>query len=189
MSASEVQDLLERLGNLLRMEMRAFGLRYGLQPTQIEALAYLTQCNRYSDTPQAVGEFLGLTKGTVSQSLIVLEKKGLLRKQLDGKDKRVIHLIPTAKGRKLIASGVPSKGLEKALASQPAQRVSELAEALRSLLRGLQHHNQRKTFAACHTCRFNERHHAGYVCGLTGEPLSVREVHLICREHQYPASR
>nr|MBA3613554.1 MarR family transcriptional regulator [Nitrospirales bacterium] len=71
MSAQEANDVLERLTNLQRMEARAFGLRYGLQPVQMEALTYLTQCNRYSNTPQAVAEYLGLTKGTVSQSLQV----------------------------------------------------------------------------------------------------------------------
>ena len=80
MNVHDSQDLLERLNNLLRMEMRAFGLSYGLLPVQIEALTYLTRCNRYSDTPQAVTEYLGLTKGTVSQSLKVLEQKGFFGK-------------------------------------------------------------------------------------------------------------
>jgi len=164
------------------MEMRTFGLRYGLQPVQIEALTYLTQCNRYSDTPQAVTEYLGLTKGTVSQSLKVLEQKGLLRKQQDQQDKRIVHLTPTTKGKRLIEQSIPAKGLEAALETAHSFNVRELKE----VLRGMQHHNKRKTFAACHTCRFNEQHREGYVCGLTQEPLSRQEIQLICREHQYP---
>ena len=186
MSIRELHDIMERLSNLLRMEMRGFGLKYGLQPVQIEALTYVTQCNRYSDTPQAVGEYLGLTKGTVSQSLKVLEKKGFLRKQQDRQDKRIVHLTPTVKGKKLIQQSFPAEGLEAALKMISSVKVRELEEVLRLTLRGMQHHNKRKTFAACHTCRFNEQHVKGAVCGLTQEPLSVQEIQLICREHQYP---
>ena len=187
MNVHDGQDLLERLNNLLRMEVRTFGLKYGLQPVQIEALTYLTRCNRYSDTPQAVTEFLGLTKGTVSQSLKVLEEKGLLRKQQDRDDKRITHLAVTAKGRKLIEQAFPAKSLEAALAKTNSVQGKKLEETLRSLLHEMQQQHGRKTFAACHTCRFNERQKKGYVCGLTKESLSERDIQLICREHEYPA--
>ena len=162
-----------------------FGVKHGLQPVQVEALTYLTHCNRYSDTPQAVTEYLGLTKGTVSQSLKVLERKGLLRKQQDTQDKRIVHLAPTTKGKKLIHA-IPVKGLEPSLAMMGSEKVQNLVDILRTTLRGIQRHNNHKTFAACHTCRFNEHHREGYVCGLTHEPLHVQEIRLICREHEYP---
>ena len=69
------QQLLERLAGLLRSESRKLLSEYGLQPVQFEALHYLSNCNRYSDTPMAVTEYLGQTKGSVSQTLKVLEKK------------------------------------------------------------------------------------------------------------------
>jgi len=187
MNVRGVQDLLERLNNLLRIEVRTLGLKYGLQPVQIEALAYLIRCNRYSDTPQAVTEYLGLTKGTGSQSLKVLAQKGFLQKQQDTKDKRITHLSPTTKGRKLIDQSFPAQSLASALATTRSLLVEELESALRSILREMQRINDRKTFAACHTCRFNEHHVNAYVCGLTQEPLSKRDVQLICREHEYPS--
>ena len=187
-SIQDIQDILERLTNLLRIEIRTFGLKHGLQPVQIEALAYLTQCNRYSDTPQAVTEFLGLTKGTVSQSLKILEEKDLLKKQHDTEDKRIIHLIPTARGKKLIHLSITEKGLAKALKEIKPRHFHELEENLRSILRGLQQQNNQKTFATCHTCRFNEHHPEGYLCGLTQETLTKKDIQLICREHEYPSA-
>jgi DNA-binding MarR family transcriptional regulator len=186
MSLPEVNDVLERLCNLLRMETRAFGLKHGLQPVQLEALAFLTQCNRYSDTPQAVGEYLGLTKGTVSQSLKVLEQKGLLRKQPDKQDKRMVHLTPTVKGRNLVRTAIADKNLAPSLAKTNALKIDELTSVLQSTLREMQQVNKRKAFAACHTCRFNEHEEKGYVCGLTHETLSAQDIQLICREHEYP---
>lgn len=73
MSAIALYDYLERLTSLMRAWSREQPLVAELQPVQLSALHYLARCNRYSDTPLGVTEYLGLTKGTVSQSLKVLE--------------------------------------------------------------------------------------------------------------------
>ena len=182
----QVHDLIERLGNLVRADVRAVCNEYGMRPVQLEALRFLTQCNRYSDTPQAVTEFLGLTKGTVSQTLKVLEQKGLLRKQGDAADKRLVHLKPTAKGRRLVERGVPAASLVHGLEGLAGTESQQLEDGLRLVLRSMQEANGFRTFAPCHTCRFNHGQDGGYFCGLTREPLSDRDVLLICREHQYP---
>lgn len=183
---SAVHDLIERLGNLVRADVRAACHVLGVRPVQIEALHYLTQCNRYSDTPQAVTEYLGLTKGTVSQTLNVLADKGLLRKHSDTNDKRLVHLKPTAKGRRLVERVVPSGLLSMGIDNLSRSERQVTLEALRLLLRTIQKANGLKTFAACHTCRFNRKIDGGRFCELTQEPLSEDDVALICREHQYP---
>jgi DNA-binding MarR family transcriptional regulator len=182
----EVHDLIERLGNLVRADVRATCHTYGVRPVQLEALSFLTQCNRYSDTPQAVAEFLGLTKGTVSQTLKVLEEKGLLRKQGDANDKRLVHLKPTAKGRRLVERAVPAESLTLGIEKLSMSERQATVEALRILLRLVQKANDLKTFAPCHTCRFNQKREGDYLCELTQEPLAERDVTLLCREHQYP---
>lgn len=99
--------LIERLTGLIRQETRETGIRAGLQPVQFNALVYLAQCNRYSDTPIAVSEYLGLTKGTVSQTLKLLEIKGFIEKQRDVQDKRRIHLKLTETGVTLVSDAYP----------------------------------------------------------------------------------
>ena len=34
-----------------------------------------SKANRYSNTPQALADYLGLTKGTVSQTLLLLDRR------------------------------------------------------------------------------------------------------------------
>src|SRR5690606_31089029 len=104
MAHDRVRDLLERLGTLLRAEDRKLGAERGLQPIHLQVLRYLSACNRYSDTPGAVGEYFGLTKGTVSQSLLLLEDRGLLRRVPDEHDGRLVHLKLTARGRSAAVS-------------------------------------------------------------------------------------
>ncbi|MEN8130802.1 MAG: MarR family winged helix-turn-helix transcriptional regulator [Pseudomonadota bacterium] len=183
-----VHDLIERLGNLVRADVRAVCNEYGMRPAQLEALGFLTQCNHYSDTPQAVAEFLGLTKGTVSQTLKVLEQKGLLRKRGDARDKRLVHLKPTAKGRRMVEHTVPAESLTCGLEKLSKSESQLTVRALRVLLRSVQKANGLRTFAPCHTCRFNQRRDGGYFCGLTHEPLEEHDVALLCREHQYPVA-
>ena len=179
-------DLIERLCNLVRADVRAVCNEHGMRPVQLEALGFLTQCNRYSDTPQAVAEFLGLTKGTVSQTLKVLEKKGLLRKQSDNRDKRLVHLKPTARGRRLVEHTVPAEALTLGIEKLTRSESRVTVESLRTLLRSVQLANDLKTFAPCDTCRFNQKREGGYFCELTQESLSEQDIALLCREHQYP---
>ena len=177
-------DLIERLCNLVRSDMRAVCHRNNVRPVQLEALEFLTRCNRYSDTPQAVAEFLGLTKGTVSQTLNVLENKGLLRKLGDAHDKRLVHLKPTAEGRRLVELAVPAAVLMEGIERMSVPEARATVESLRRLLHSVQQANELKTFAPCKTCRFNQQRGRSYFCELTREPLSDQDIELLCREHQ-----
>ncbi|VFT59634.1 putative transcriptional regulator [Pseudomonas aeruginosa] len=108
MSAIALYDYLERLTSLMRAWSREQPLVAELQPVQLSALHYLARCNRYSDTPLGVTEYLGLTKGTVSQSLKVLEGRGLISKLPDARDRRSVHLRLTDAGRALIEAVIPA---------------------------------------------------------------------------------
>lgn len=185
----ESHDLIERLCNLVRADVRTICNEYGMRPVQLEALGFLTQCNRYSDTPQAVAEYLGLTKGTVSQTLKVLEKKGLLRKYSDAGDKRLVHLKPTASGRRLVKRAVPAPALMLGIEKLSNSEREVTVESLKVLLHSVQQANDLKTFAPCNTCRFNQKREGGFFCELTQEPLAAQDIVLLCREHQYPIAK
>ena len=49
-------ELVERLGNLMRSELRKAGSDESLQPVHLQAMIYLARANRYSNTPQALAE-------------------------------------------------------------------------------------------------------------------------------------
>ena len=70
----EIAWPLERLTRL----MRAGEHEGGLNPAQWEALRYLSRANRFSNSPIALTRFLGSTKGTISQTIKALERKGFI---------------------------------------------------------------------------------------------------------------
>jgi DNA-binding MarR family transcriptional regulator len=177
-------DTVERLGNLLRVSLRQAGVAQGLQPIHLQALLYLNEANRYSNTPQALAEYLGLTKGTVSQSLLLLARRRLIARHADEKDGRVVRLTLTDKGKEVLKDLGLSNAWRDALQAASPARLSSATKVLKEALATLQTKNGYRSFGVCVTCRHNL--HIGprsYVCGLTKEKLSSREVSKICREH------
>ncbi len=177
-----VHELLERIGNVLRAEAR--GVDGALQPVQVQALAYLARANRYSNTPAALAEYLGITRGTVSQTVGVLERKGLLARTPDPKDGRKSHLRPTPAGQRLLREAVPAPALREALGEDAA---AALASQLTALLAGLQRQRGGRAFGVCASCRHLRREADGTRCGLTGEPLRAEDTQQLCREHAAPS--
>ncbi|WP_125778737.1 MarR family winged helix-turn-helix transcriptional regulator [Pseudoalteromonas rubra] len=178
----ELYNLIERLANLLRHETRQTGLAMGLQPVQQEALYYLSICNRYSDTLLAVTDYLGLTKGTVSQTLKVLETKGLIEKVKDSEDKRITHLKVTEAGRTFLTQTCPPQQFSEVACKLSAQTQGTLQEALTEMLHQYQQRSGRNGFGVCRQCKYNQSSQGRFVCGLTKESLSVQDTKQICRE-------
>ncbi len=170
---------------MLDSEARLAGSDYNLQPIQLNALHFLKRANRYSNTPQGVTEYLGLTKGTVSQTLTTLESKGFINKTPDKKDGRVVHLDVTRSGRKLLEKAVPSPSMRNAWKELPHQEQNQLVEDLKRLLVEMQKMNGMKAFGVCGTCRFNRKiGEKKFFCELTEENLSQKDTDLLCREYQ-----
>ena len=187
MKTDLIYEYLERIANLLRTDTRKSGLIKGLQPVQLEALHYLSNCNRYSNTPAAVADYLGLTKGTVSQTLGVLENAGMIEKLPDFKDRRVGHLQLTELGKSLIGELIPPKTLQAALTLISEADKNLILDALRRILRAMQQANQLRTFGVCKTCRHHRLEEDDlHRCGLTGEVLQDVDIEKICREHEAP---
>lgn len=102
-----VFDVIERMAALIRSEERKKCTEFGLQTVHLQALDYLSRCNKYSDTPAALTNYLGMTRGTVSQTLLLLEKKGYIKKTTDTSDRRVIHLSLLPEGNNILTKARP----------------------------------------------------------------------------------
>jgi MarR family transcriptional regulator, negative regulator of the multidrug operon emrRAB len=175
-SKSQSGYLIERLSALHRSLLRKFAAEEGLQFVHIEILQYLSICNHYSDTTQAISEFLGQTKGSLSQSLSHLESHSYLKRSQDKRDKRIFHLILLAKGLAVC---------ERLSESVQAPETPMQDPGFELMLRRLQIKNKLQGFGICSTCIHNQNPGKNlFVCGLTGEKLTVADTEKICREHQ-----
>lgn len=184
--AQRVIVLLDRLGRLTRELQFADGLN----PAQWEALRFLAQANKYSRSPTALADYLGATKGTVSQTLIALESKGLITRCKKTEDRRQVDLCLTDAGQAMLGKD-PMQTLEQATLEIADELGAEMVKGLSRLLHDLQTRNQINEFGVCQDCSLfcvnsqaalaalDVKPEAG-TCGNTGETIDTAEKTKIC---------
>lgn len=175
--------LIERISTLLRSEERKRFSAMGLQPIHAQVLEYISQCNQHSDTPVVVAEYLGLTKGTVSQSIQVLKRKGYIDKRSDPADGRIVHLSLTTAGEELLQQMQPLSLFSKVEKDIAEYNYTSLNEGLNATLAALQKANHSRSFGICNTCSYFSQLDNHYQCQLTMLPLSQSDANKICCEH------
>jgi MarR family transcriptional regulator, negative regulator of the multidrug operon emrRAB len=178
-----VFDVIERMSALIRSEERKKCTEFGLQSVHLQVLDYLSRCNKYSDTPAALTNYLGMTRGTVSQTLLLLEKKGYLKKTMDTTDRRVIHLSLLPEGEEILAKARPVELFDQATQLLQRDELPRHDETLATVLTALQKSNKSHSFGLCKTCQFFTLTSEGFLCGLTKEPLTEEDSGKICQEH------
>ena len=175
---------IERLARLIRAREHD----QDLNPAQREALRFLARANRFSNSPGALSRYLGATKGTVSQTLMALARKGYITKAAREGSVKSVSLTLTEKGR-------------EALSRDPWASLAQAAEDLggktrRRMRRGLEDLLERELaraglarFGVCSTCRcFRERGRDGdargpHLCMAFEEALTREDASLICVDH------
>ena len=162
--------------------MRAGDFGTGLNPAQWEALRYLLRANRFSKTPAALADYLNATRGTVSQTLIALEEKGLIEKTKSEKDARSFSLTLTEEGRKMLtrdSEGALARDIDR------AGKAAAIASALEAALGLAIRRRGGREFGACKTCRHFRRgtgapgFHLNR-CAHFDEPLTAQDAEAIC---------
>lgn len=187
-AALEAAHLIDRLDRLARSG-EASG---DLNPAQWEALRFVSRANRFSRTPAALAEYLGSTRGTVSQTLIALEQKGCITRQESPRDRRSIMLALTSAGQHMLRDD-PLRGLASDLAKSAPERLEDIVDMLRSTLRTMLMRNGGRPFGACYTCRHfssggGSSSRAPHNCTLLNEALSESDSRAICIEQEPTAA-
>ena len=178
-------ELVERLGHMMRSELRKSASDESLQPVHLQALVYLSKANRYSNTPQALADYLGLTKGTVSQTLLLLDRRGLIERFEDDIDRRVVRLRLSSAGERLLYESQPALAWQNATRNISPNRIRNAVSALREALETLQEDNEGTMFGDCQTCSYCQKlSQRIYRCGRMGDRLSGPETRRICRIYQ-----
>ena len=175
-------ELIERLARVVANE----GHAYGLKPAQWGALRYLSRANRFSRTPGALTAYLGSTKGTVSQTVMSLERAGLVEKTANPGDGRSVRLALTAAGAALLEKDGIAK-LRQAVDALPEETREGLEAGLEALLSERIAAGGGRPFGVCRSCR----HFAGDVeglgrhfCQLLRQPLADTDAEHICFEQE-----
>jgi DNA-binding MarR family transcriptional regulator len=176
-NAADVSAQLERLARLTR----AASYVSGLNPAQWDALRYIARTNRFSNSPKALTQYLATTKGTVSQTLASLVKKGLLTKIIRAGNNRSVALTLTELGKTTLRDD-PLLHLEHAIDNLSGKTKRRFARGTAELLDMERQRQNQPGFGTCQNCRYHREDGQIHKCMLMGEELSVAETKLLCVE-------
>jgi len=152
----------------------------GLNPTQAAALDYLSRANRFSRSPTQVSDYLSATRGTVSQTLKALARKGLIVERRSAADKRSISYDVTTAGP---AALTQQDTLDTTLTSLSDREAKLFADALHKILKDVLDRRGGRQFGLCKTCKHHGRKGKSAHCLLLDTPLKPAEASQICYEH------
>ena len=176
----ELVDRLSRIAHTLQFSQ-------GLNPAQWEALRFVARANRMSCSPGALADFMGSTKGTVSQTLKALEAKGLVERSRTPGDLRGVRVSITAAGRQTLESD-PLGAIHDALAPCSESEQAALVKGMERLLDTVQQSQGISEFGPCLECRHyrpeacSETNSVGCRCAVSGELFSALEIDRICAD-------
>lgn len=172
-----VREMLDRIARIT-----ASGDWAGdINPTQRAALSYLNNANRFSRSPSQVADYLSATRGTVSQTLKALARKGLVQEVRSAFDKRTISYDVTEAGH--AALNVKTT-IDNALGQLSETSLNSLSDQLSEVIRQALLARGGRSFGICRTCRHHRADTAGAFCLLLNEPLLPAETDQICHEHE-----
>ena len=170
----------------------AHGLQYasGLNPAQWEALRFIARANRFSRSPGAIARYMGITRGTVSQTLIALESKGYIARSRCDVDRRAVAIELTDTGRSLISDD-PLCLVLRAADALSCEAQGQLAEGLEGLVRAVQAAKGMPEIGPCMNCvHFRpgaaDDPEAACHCALNDAMLSLEETGRLCVEFKAP---
>ena len=181
-----VAELVEQLGRCAYSEAFAAGLN----PAQWAALRYFDRANRFSRTVSAFAQYHGTTRGTASQTIRSLVRKGYLLRLPAKHDQRSFRLDLTDTARQALDSD-PFGEFVSAASTLPAAQCSALAKGLRAILDQVLEKRAQQPFGVCTSCEHlcaldGEREGGcGHHCRLQDELLAHQELGRICVDHRY----
>ncbi|MGH6839772.1 MAG: MarR family winged helix-turn-helix transcriptional regulator [Methylocella sp.] len=180
-------DGLERLASVMRADVRRSAAPRGLNPAQ-DAILRLLLARPAGVRMSALAGHLGVRQPTVTDSVIALERKGLVCRQADPMDARAVVVtgMPNARPRKV--PDCPSH-TAAALADLSEAEQASLLKTLIKLIRSLQLRQAIPPQRLCVTCKYfrpnvHPRPEAPHHCAYVDAPFGDRALRLDCAEHE-----
>ncbi len=134
LGASEILKLSRQFERYYPSQFAPLLARTGLSINEVHVLLFLAN-NPGLDTARDVAELRGLGKSQVSQAVEGLSKRGFLRREADGGDRRVVHLLIAPSGEPLAREaqriqGRCARDITSGLTPEERSQLETLAEKI-----------------------------------------------------------
>lgn len=185
---SKIIFALERICNALRVLTWNKVKEINLSPIQLQFLLYLKRYPKAMRTVSNISAEFKLTKATVCDSLNTLERKKLILKKKDVKDRRVTIINLTKKGEKITKSldGI-NKPLKRILENFSEEEKEKTFSFFVKLIDFMRREGILKVARICISCsHFREittNEGKQYFCELTNKSFKDNEIQIDCLFH------
>jgi DNA-binding MarR family transcriptional regulator len=187
---------LAKLGMVIRHHLWDANGDLGHSPTQAQILVVLHNRARESGLPVTeLSRELAITPATVSDAVVALERRGLVRRDRDSQDARIVRVSLTPEGdNRAYAAALWPDFLLNAVETLDEQERAALLRGLVKMIHSLQQAGRIPVARMCPTCTFFRPHaHPDparpHHCAFVDAPLGGGDLRLDCPDHRTaPAS-
>ena len=177
---------LEKISEVFRVLLWTEAKEHKLSPIQMQLLIFIKYHN--SDKQRRIASMareFNLTKATISDSIKVLEQKGLIKRTDDVFDSRSFNFSLTDQGTKL--TGMIENftlPLDGAIATLSHQQKDQFLMSLLDLIYRLNQTGIISTQRMCYSCFYYRGDmQQNHFCNLMQKPLAIDELRIECPEH------
>jgi DNA-binding MarR family transcriptional regulator len=178
---------LEKISEVFRVLLWTEAKEHKLSPIQMQLLIFIKYHN--SDKQRRIASMareFNMTKATISDSIKVLEQKGLIERADDMLDSRSFNFSLTDKGVKLTGMIENfTKPLDGAIATLSTQQKNEFLVSVFDLIFRLNQNGIISTQRMCYNCYYyNGDRQQTHFCNLMQKELAIDELRIECPEHK-----
>lgn len=178
---------LEKISEVFRVLLWTEAKEHKLSPIQMQLLIFIKYHN--SDKQRRIASMareFNMTKATISDSIKVLEQKGLIERADDVLDSRSFNFSLTDKGVKLTGMIENfTKPLDGAIATLSPQQKNEFLVSVLDLIFRLNQNGIISTQRMCYNCYYyNGDRQQTHFCNLMQKELAIDELRIECPEHK-----
>ncbi len=177
---------LEKISEVFRVLLWTEAKEHKLSPIQMQLLIFIKYHN--SDKQRRIASMareFNLTKATISDSIKVLEQKGLIKRTDDAFDSRSFNFSLTDQGTKL--TGMIENftlPLDGAIATLSTQQKDQFLMSVLDLIYRLNQTGIISTQRMCYSCFYYRGDmQQNHFCNLMQKPLAIDELRIECPEH------
>lgn len=183
--AAKIVATLERLGRAQRTHRITVATGLDLVPLQLEILYLIADGAPPDPVVGSIASELGVSQPTVTDSLIALERKGLIRREADRKDRRRTRAMLTAEGdRVVLLARTGESVLAASLDRLGSDQQGDILSALLAVAERYVEVGVIGMARTCLTCKFHRSSDGGADhCVLLGIDLAPVDLRINCAEH------
>jgi len=186
---ARILEGLERIATAMRADDWTGARAAGVNPTQFAILAAL-EGRPAGLGVKALALWLGVSQPTATDSILALERKGLVDKRPDPGDGRSVRIVITQAGRAVTAAGADApRAVEQAAATLAETDQQQLLLLIVAMIRQLQERDAIPIQRMCVSCRhFRPYAHADaarpHHCTFVDAAFGQQDLRIDCREHE-----